>query len=147
MKNWLKDEEKIRSLKLSKKACRYGKAKFPVIERELFTKFFDMRIEGKRVKRWCFNSKASELVKQKYLDEASSFKLSHRWFEDFCRRYRISLWRKTHAAQKSPAALCTAIERFHHEQEHKRGIFTLTVMFQPKIWCDEAIVKKSVEED
>ena len=57
MKNWLKDEEKIRSLKLSKKACQYGKAKFPVIEKELFTKFFDMRIEDKRVKRWCFNSK------------------------------------------------------------------------------------------
>ena len=35
VRNWLKDEENIRSLKRSEKACRYGKAKFPVMEKEL----------------------------------------------------------------------------------------------------------------
>ena len=108
VRNWLKDEEKIHSLKRSKKACRYGKAKFPVMEKELYTKFLDMRKEGKRVKRWGFNFKARELVKEKYLDKASSFNLPYRWFEDFCRRYRISLWRKTYAAQKSPALRTSA---------------------------------------
>ena len=34
-----------------------------------------MRKEGKRVKRWWFDSKARELVKEKYPEEASSFKL------------------------------------------------------------------------
>ena len=50
VRNWLKDEEKIRPLKRLKKTCRYGKAKFPVMETELCTKFLDMRKEGKRVK-------------------------------------------------------------------------------------------------
>ena len=76
--NWLKDEEKFCSLKRSKKAFRYGKAKFPVMENELYNKFLYTRKERKRVKRWWFNSKARELVKEKYPDEASSFNLSHR---------------------------------------------------------------------
>ena len=66
--------------------------------KELYTKFLGMRKEGKLVMRWGFNSKARQLVKEKYPDEASSFTLSHRWFEGFCRRYRMSLQRKTHTA-------------------------------------------------
>ena len=80
MRNWAKSKEKVRSLKRSKKECRYGKTKFPVMEEELYAKFLDMQKEGKHAKRWWFNYKARELVKKKYPDEASSFKLSHRWF-------------------------------------------------------------------
>ena len=47
-----------------KKVCRYGKAKFPVMKKEFYTKFLDMRKESKRVKRWWFNSKAKELVEK-----------------------------------------------------------------------------------
>ena len=50
VRNWLKDEEKICSVKLSKKTCRYGKVKFPVMGKELYTMFLDMRKEGKRLK-------------------------------------------------------------------------------------------------
>ena len=66
-------------------------------------------------------------MKEKYPDEASSFKLSHRWFEGFCRRYRIFFRRKTHTIQKSPPALRTAIAKFHAKflRERKRGTFTL----------------------
>ena len=39
MRNWFKDEEKIRSLKLSRKSCQYGNVKFPFMEKELFSKF------------------------------------------------------------------------------------------------------------
>ena len=46
VRNCLKNEEKIRYLKRSKKAYRYGKAKFPVMEKELYAKFLDMRKEG-----------------------------------------------------------------------------------------------------
>ena len=114
MRNWLKHEEKICSLKRSKKACRYGKTKFPVMEKEVYTKFLDMRKEAKRVKCWWFNTKARELVEEKYPDEASSFNLSYRWCEGFCRRHSIIfLLRNTHAVQKSSAALRTAIEKFH----------------------------------
>ena len=86
-----------------------------------------MRKEGKQVKCCWFSSKERELVKEKYPDEASYFKFSHRRFEGFCRRSRISLRKKTHAAQKSLAALRTAIEKFHTTslQERKRGAFTL----------------------
>ena len=52
--------------------------------------------------------------------------LSHRWFDGFCKRYRISLLRKTYEAQKSPAALSSAIEKFHAKslRERNGGIFT-----------------------
>ena len=34
VRNWLKDEERICFLKYSEKTCQYGKAKFPVMEKE-----------------------------------------------------------------------------------------------------------------
>lgn len=40
VRNWLKDEEKTISLRLSEKACRCGTAKLPVMENELYTKFY-----------------------------------------------------------------------------------------------------------
>ena len=108
-----------------------------------------MRKEGKHIKRWCFDSKASELVKGKYPGEVSCFKLSCRWFEGFCRRYRVSLRRQTYVAQKSPAALRTTLEKFLAKslQEREKDTFTPKFIFQPKAWCDEAIMKKWVEED
>ena len=124
--NWrLKDEENIRSLKRSNKAYQYGKAKFPVMENELYTKFLDMQKKGKHVKIWWFNSKTRDLVKEKYPGKHPP--LDHRWFQGFRRRYKISLRRQTHATQKSSAALHTAIEKFHAGslQGHKRGIFTI----------------------
>ena len=59
------------------------------MEKELYTKFLDIQKEGIRVKRWGFNTKVRKLMKEKYPAKAFSCKLSHRWFEDFCRRYRI----------------------------------------------------------
>ena len=126
VRNWLNDEEKIRSLKRSRKACLPMKSKnFQPLKRNFTLSF--LICERKRVKHWWLNSKVGELVKEKYPDEALSFKISHRWFEGFCRRSRISLRRKAHAAQKSPAALRTAIEKFHAKslREHKRETFTL----------------------
>ena len=92
----VRNEEKFRSLKRSKRHANMEKQR----EKELRTKFLDVWKEGKRVKFWWLYSKAKELVKEKYPDKVSSFKLSHRWFEGFCRRYRTSLQRKTDAAQK-----------------------------------------------
>ena len=58
---------------------------------------------------------------------AEEFKFSDRWFYGFCRRHRISLRRKTHTAQKSPAELKNAIEMFHEKllRERRRGTFSL----------------------
>ena len=59
------------------------------MEKELYTKFLDIQKEGIRVKRWGFNTKVRKLMKEKYPAKAFSYKLSHSWFEDFCRRFRI----------------------------------------------------------
>ena len=58
---------------------------------------------------------------------AEEFKFSDRWLHGFCRRHRISLRRKTHIAQKSPAELKNAIEMFHGKllREGRRGTFSL----------------------
>ena len=83
-------------------------------KRRSFCKEFELKFtnwyfeNGKNINQTPNNSKARELVKEKYPDEASSFKLSHGWFQRFYRRYRTSLLRKTHAAQKSSAAQRTA---------------------------------------
>ena len=47
--------------------------------------------------------------------------------EGFCSRKKIALRRKTHAAQKSPAQLRTAIEGFHSKvlRQRKRGTYQL----------------------
>ena len=66
VRNWLKDEEKIRCLNCSRKSCRYGKAKFLFMEKEPYSKFLDMRKESKCIKRWWLNSKVRELVTEKY---------------------------------------------------------------------------------
>ena len=84
-----------------------------------------MQKECKPVNSWWFNLKARALVEENY--PAKHLPLNQRWFQGFCRRYKISLWRKTHAAQKSAAALRTAIEKFYAKslQEHKRVTFTI----------------------
>ena len=69
-------------LKTFKKGMPIWKSKVPSHVKGTFTKFLDMQKEDKRVKLWWFNSKARELMKEKYLDEAS-FKILHRWFEGF----------------------------------------------------------------
>ena len=46
VRNRLKDEEKIRSSKHSKKACRYGKVKFPVMEKEFYTCERKIKVSG-----------------------------------------------------------------------------------------------------
>ena len=127
IRNWVQDEEKIQKLKHRGKANRYRRAKFPLMENELFTLFTDMRKEGRRIKRWWFNAKAKELTRQMYPDEVDSFKLSHRWFEGFCRRKNISLRRKTHASQKAPEQLRNSIENFHAKllRERRKGNYTL----------------------
>ena len=60
-------------------------------------------------------------MKEKYPDEASSFRLLHRWFEGFCRHYRISLQRKIRAALRS------TFEKFQAQSLRERKRETLTL--------------------
>ena len=102
------------------------KSEFPLMKKELHSKFLDMWKEGKCFKRSWFNSKARELVKEKYSGKVSTLNLSHNQFKGFCRRHEISLWRKVHTAQKSPLALRSAIEHFNAKflRKRKRGSYT-----------------------
>ena len=72
------------------------------------------------MKRWWFSAQARQLI-------AEEFKFSDRWFYGFCRRHRISLRRKTHTAQKSPAELKYAVKMFDGKllRERRRGTFSL----------------------
>ena len=110
-----KTKNGIRSLKRGCKANRVGRARFPLMENELFIMFTNMRDEGKRVKRWWFNTKAKQLVTEIYTDEIGSFKLSDRWLSAFCKRKSISFRRKTHASQKAHNQLRNSIANFHAE--------------------------------
>ena len=65
VRNWLKDKEKIRFLKRLRKSCQYGRAKLPLMKKELNSKFLDIHKKGQRFKRWWFDSKTRDLVKKK----------------------------------------------------------------------------------
>ena len=54
------------------------KSEFPLMKKELHSKFLDMWKEGKCFKRPWFNSKARELVKEKYSGKVSTLNLSHK---------------------------------------------------------------------
>ena len=99
---------------------RGRKARFPEAEKQLNDEFLKMRSEGKVVKRWWFSARLRELIPEE-------FKFPDRWFYGFCLRHRISLRRKTHIAQKSPAELKNAIEMFRRKllRERRRGTFSL----------------------
>ena len=81
------------------------------MEQKLVQQFQERRKQGKLVKIWWFISKARKIMSEEYY--------SNRWFNGFCRWYRISLHRKAYVAQKSPATLkkrcpevsCKAVKR------------------------------------
>ena len=127
IRDWIKSEDSIRQSKNGSRSNRIGRVKYPLLEKELYKQFIEMRDTGKRVKRWWFNSKAKTMISEFYPDDDGEFKMSDRWFQGFCRRYRISFRRKTHAAQKSPSELRQKIEEFHASviRERKRGTYSL----------------------
>lgn len=114
IRNWLKAEESIRESKQYTRKLKCGrKSMFPDAEKPLFEEFKTLRAEGKAVKRWWFNKRMKQLLTEHYPDAADSFCHSDQWFARFCRRFRISLRRKTHTAQKTPDQLSESITKFH----------------------------------
>ena len=73
VRNWLKDKEKVRFLKRLRKSCQYGRAKFLLMKKELYSKFLDMHKKGQRFRRWWFNSKKRDLVKKRILTRYISY--------------------------------------------------------------------------
>lgn len=126
VRNWLKNESVIRKQKSKSKTIRGRKAQYPLVETKLLAEFKEQRKRGKIVKKWWFLSRSRTLMTELY-PNAKDFKLSDRWFSGFLRRNKLTLRRKTHVAQKPPAQLRKAIEKFHAKllRERMRGIYTL----------------------
>ena len=60
-----------------------------------------MRKDDKIVKRWWFNNRVKQLLKEQDQSEADNFKASDHWFSAFCRRYGVSLRMKTHTCSRA----------------------------------------------
>ena len=71
----------------------------------------EARAKGEILKRWWFNTRANQLLKDHY--PGKELKYSDTWFMRFCRRYGVALRRKTHATQTDPNQLAPAITKFH----------------------------------
>ena len=127
VRNWINHEDTIRQHKPKSFSKRHGKVMYPMLEKELYTKFMEVRTIGERVKRWWFNSKAKLIMQELYPDNVDEFNMSNKWLTGFCRRHDISLRRKTHAAQKTPGELRQSIEEFHTSliRERKRRTYAL----------------------
>ena len=75
VRNWINHEDTIRQQKPKSFSKGHGKVMYPMLEKELYTKFTEMRTIGKRVKRWWFNSKAKHVMQELYPDNVDEFKM------------------------------------------------------------------------
>ena len=80
------------------------------MEDALYAEYKEARAIGTFLKRWWFNIRAKQLLKDHY--PGKELKCSHQWFMRFYRRYGVALRRKTHAAQTDPKQLAPAITKF-----------------------------------
>ena len=90
VRTWLKNEEIIQQQKHSSKASGRGcAAKYPIMEDALYAEYKEAREKGKFLKRWWFNTRAKQLLKDHY--PGKELKCSDQWFMRFCRRYGVAL--------------------------------------------------------
>ena len=62
--------------------------------------FKRLRREGKLVKRYSFNQRMRQPIREHYSDSIEEFSNSNQWFARFCCRFKVSLRRKTHTQHK-----------------------------------------------
>ena len=73
VRTWLKNEEIIQQQKHSSKASGRGcTGKYPIMEGALYAEYKEARAKGKFLKRWWFNTRAKQLLKDHYLVKSSS---------------------------------------------------------------------------
>ena len=79
VRTWLKNEEIIQQQKHSSKASGRGcTAKYPIMEDALYAEYKEARAKGKFLKRWWFNTRAKQLLKDHY--PGKELKCSDQWF-------------------------------------------------------------------
>ena len=91
-----------------------------IMGKELYKRFIYTRKEGKRFKRWWFNTQAKQIMIETYPEHVETFKIFARWFSGFCRRNNILLRRESHASQKTPQKLRKVISELHAKTMRKR---------------------------
>ena len=124
---WVQKGEKITKQKSRSKAVGQGcNKRYPFIEDKLCKEFLDLRKEGRKVKRWWFDTRTKQLMNALYPD-VKDLKYSDKWFRRFCKRKNISLRKTTHAAQHAPVNLAATISKFHAKllRVRRRGNFQL----------------------
>ena len=125
VRQWTRNEEKIRKQKRKSKSSRSSNPKYPLLEKRLQEEFRKRWAQGKIVK-WWFISRARQILSELH-PTGTTFKFSDRWFSGFCRRNKITLRHKTHVAQKSPSLLVDSVKKFHAklQRKRKRGTYKL----------------------
>ena len=93
---------------------------FPIMEKELYKTVIGTSKQGKRFKRWWFITETKRIMSEKYPEHVEIFKMSARWFPEFCRRNKILLQRKTHVSQKTPEQLRKSIFELHAKTSRER---------------------------
>ena len=93
------------------------------MEQALYNDYKKARDEGNTIKRWWFNCRAKQLLKETYPDE--NIKATDQWFSKFTNCFEILLRRKTHFAQKDPQSLNYSIAKFHSKvlRTRRRGTY------------------------
>jgi transposase-like protein len=105
---WISSEKVLRKQKKEQRSQGRGRrAQYELMEERLYEEFLDMRQSGKKVKRWWFNTRGHQILKE--LQPDANFKFSDHWFWRFQCRHKIALRARTHTAQQAPSELCESI--------------------------------------
>ena len=130
-RKWVQNEELIRATKLTtRKNKSGGRARYPTAEQKMHQYFKRLRGEGKSVKRYWFNQRMRQLIREHYPDTIEEFRNSNQWFARFCRRFKVSPRWKTHIHNtKTPAELQIIFRKFHIYFELEReGSMNLQIL-------------------
>jgi len=124
LKNWIGNEAVIlNSAKGSRRTYYRRTAKYPEVEKRLYTLFEDARHLGRNITHRWFLRHAKALYRELYPERCMQdpmtrrwtyleMKWSNAWFQGFRRRFNISLRCKTKRAQKSPEELRPTIQNW-----------------------------------
>ena len=114
VRQWVQNENLIKETKQFTRKNHSGcPTKYPIAEQKLHEEFTSLRSQGKSIKRYWFNKRMCQLVRDYYPHAADEFKNSDQGFQGFGRRFRVTLRRKTHTAQKSPEEVEVVLRKFH----------------------------------
>ena len=106
IKNWLKNEDRLLSVKVKQKRKRVSAsgpgAKFQEVEEHLFSRFKDEREQKHQVNYLRLREKAQEIATEL---QVSRFFGSNKWIYNFCRRHHIGSRRITHTKGNKMGAL------------------------------------------